>query len=461
MEDSELDIEKIVCNKFIDALKESELITRPQDKWKTPILIRRFDIVIYKEPYPLAVIEVKVRLDNKNLLARATDQVRSAMSITNSRYGIVTDSKEYFIYDRNKKEEDFVRKSFDEIIHSLLRPEEIRVNEPDRQLVLEIIKKSAHQFLNNNTSFLNFIDSDLTISQIQFNQKESVFFLSDESVKKGEIDKFENIFFNKILGDFIETTICRYSSFKTIFDMISYFSFRMNGLAGMNDKTEVNYVESYLNKVEKPYIKELPENIEQLNRRYITSCSNIKRKDDLTLWRLYSEDGTGVCLIFTVDKTKLNENVFINKVKYADRANKHAELEFLKQIKEDVEATTGFAFEFKKLGYWKHFFKPYDYSVEEEIRLLIIDDDSLPKIKTDWVMTYTHSIINPIIDFQLNNSKFPIKLNGIMLGPKCPEQEINMVQLREMIRKKSIDAKLKGVDIENIQIELSGIKHYR
>ena len=189
----------------------------------------------------------------------------------------------------------------------------------------------------------------------------------------------------------------------------------------------------------------------------------MQEKDDLTLWRLYSDDAKGVCLTFDIKYENLNNHVLLQKVKYANKNGQHKELNFLKQIKLDVENKTGFPFDFRKLGYWKHFFKPYDYSIEEEVRLLIIDNDSLPKIKSDWVMTYTHSIINPIMDFRLNSKLFPIQLREITLGPKCPEQETNYVQLQEMIRRKKREISDKKYDskLNTLKVELSEIKHYR
>lgn len=91
------------------------------------------------------------------------------------------------------------------------------------------------------------------------------------------------------------------------------------------------------------------------------------------------------------------------------------------------------------------FFKANDYAIEEEVRLLIIDNDTLDKLKTDWVLTDTHSIINPIIDFRINSNSFPIQLRTILLGPKCPEQETNYVQIEEMIRRKKKEIKDKSL----------------
>jgi hypothetical protein len=460
MEKFESEIEIIVVNRFILALEQSDLSVKQQDKWQTTLLLRRFDIVIYKGTHPVAVVEIKSNLKNKDLLARATDQVRSALSITNSRYGIVTDNEKYFFYDRNNKEQDFIESSFEAIIIKLINSEKITIDKADKELIVKIIIKAAEKHLEGNEEFQTFIKSKSFLNRITFdNNSNSYLFSNDDE----GILAFENQFFIKMFGEFKETQICRYTSLNTIFDMLNYVSFRMSGLVGMNDKSEINYVDTYLNGIEKPLNKEHYNTIKAINNRYITSCSQISRKDDLTLWRLYSDDAKGVCLVFQVKRQNLNNHTLLQRVKYADKNGKHKELDFLKQIKDDVEDKTGFKFEFRKIGYWKHFFKPHDYNIEEEVRLLIIDDNSLDIIKSDWVMTYTHSIINPIMDFRLNSKTFPIQLREIILGPKCNEQETNFVQLQEMIRRKKNEITTKSLDsnLNSVKVEVSKIKHYR
>jgi hypothetical protein len=76
--------ERVVYHQFLGAFSNhpnSGLILKPLDKWETALLRREFDLVIYKGTNPLAVVEVKGSFENKNILARATDQVRSALSI--------------------------------------------------------------------------------------------------------------------------------------------------------------------------------------------------------------------------------------------------------------------------------------------------------------------------------------------------------------------------------------------
>lgn len=454
------DIEQKVFHRFESSLQDSDLTLRNQDRWKTSILLRYFDLVVYRGNNPLAVIEVKGSFQNKNILARATDQVRSALAITNARFGIVTDNQQFYFYDRSLKDQDFRFITFKEIIDILIKPIAIRIARKDIEHVLRLIKEAAEIHISGNEEFKKLVNSKSFLSKIKFDTDSSSYYFVDD---EGGISSFENQFFIKMLGEFKEKKICRYTSLGSIFDTLNYQSFRMNGLVGMNDKTEVNYVESYLNGASKPLNKEHYNTVRAINTRYITSCSGIDRKDDLTMWRLYGDDAKGVCLVYDVKKRNLNSHVLLQKVKYADRNGKHTELEFLKQIKETVELNTGFKFEFRKIGFWKHFFKPYDYSIEEEVRLLVIDNRNLNKIKTDWVMTYTHSIINPVIDFELNSPSFPVHLSEIILGPKCAELETNIVQLKEMIRRKKKAIPNKSIlnSLTKIKVDLSEITHYR
>lgn len=456
----ETEIAANVAKRFMEALFKTDLTIAIEDRWQTSFLTRWFDIVIYKSANPLAIIEIKNSLKNKNILARATDQVRSAISITSSRYGIVTDNEVFFLYDRNEREQDFVELPFEIIIGKIVNPERIKILKKDKREVINIITEAANLYLSDNVEFLNFIKSTSFLSRLTFDLRTNSYTFSDGN--EG-ILAFENQFFNKMFGEFTDNKICRYTSLNTIFSMLNYNSFRMNGLVGMNDKSEVNYVDNYLNGVEKPLIKEHYNTIIALNNRYITSCTKFSRKDDLTLWRLYAEDAKGVCLTFQIKKENLSNHILLQRVKYADINGRHNELDFLKHIKDKVELITGFKFEFKKIGYWKHFFKPHDYEIEEEVRLLIIDDNTLDKIKSDWVMTFTHSIVNPVMDFRLNSKTFPIQLREIMLGPKCSEQEINLIQLQEMIRRKKREITLSATnsDLSNLKVDISNIKNYR
>lgn len=463
MEPRESDFEKEVFDRFFNAFgnrPDSSLIIKAQDKWKTPLLTRWFDLVVYKGVHPLAVIEIKTSLLNKNVLARATDQAVSAMSITNARFGIVTDNASFYLYDRNVPLDYFKEVEFEFVVNVLIAPTKIEFRPDSQRRIVEIFREAARSYLSDNQKLEALLGTDSFIDHVIFDENSNTYKFHE---RDGSLNAFENRLFRELFGTFTEKLICRYTSLSTLYSIINNISYRMSGLVGMNDRSEVNYVDTYLNGVEKPLIKLHNRSISALNERYITSCATIENKDNLTLWRLYAEDSRGVCMVFEVDHSSLDSHVLLQKVKYANKEGKLADLDFIKFVKEEVERVTGFTFEFTKLGYWKHFYKPFEYSIEAEVRLLIIDNPSLPKLRSDWVMTHAHSIINPIIDFQLNSKTFPIQLKEIMLGPKCPEQETNKVQLEEMIRRKKQEIVQKHLDsnLSTLKVELSKIKHYR
>lgn len=458
--DSEL--EKAFYLRLSDSLTQfpkSGLSIVREDRWVFGRTSQYFDIALYKGNHPLVLIEIKGRLTNSSL-TRTFEQIYAGLHVTNARFGVVTDNEKFYLYDRKSKGFDFKTVSYEQLILTIFKPDKIRFQKESKELVVNIFRDAANIFLKDNSDINELVNSKSFLSKFEFNNDSNTFIFNQ---RDGGIASFENQFFLKLFGDFKEKEISRYTSLNTLFSMLNYNSFRMNGIVGMNDKTEVNYVDTYLSDVEKPLIKQDFRTIMATNNRYITSCTDVVNKDNLTMWRLYAEDSAGVCLTFKTRLKKLNNHVLLQRVKYADKDGNHKELDFLKMIIHEIEDLTGFQFEFRKLGYWKHFFKPFEYSIEDEIRLLVIDNDSIPKIKSDWVMTHSHSIFNPIIDFRLNSSDFPIQLTEIMLGPKCPEQETNKVQIEELIRRKKRKIKDGGLDsnLNTLKVVLSDIKHYR
>lgn len=239
-----------------------------------------------------------------------------------------------------------------------------------------------------------------------------------------EID--ECSFFKRLL-DIEERVVYRYVPFETLFSMLKGKSYRMCGLAGMNDKTEINYFGP--NKTDK---------VE--NDIYISSCSSLE--DNLMMWRLYGDDARGACLVFTI-REDYSKKFDIFKVSYA-KDKEHREMKLIKDL-----CDKGFVF--RNLKKWKHFFKPKEFENEKEVRLIFTDDYLNISLNRNWVKTNDHSIINPIIDFSLTDEFFPLRLDTIVLGPKFPEKELNKNQLEEMVKSLGL----------NIHVENSKIECYR
>ena len=93
------------------------------------------------------------------------------------------------------------------------------------------------------------------------------------------------------------------------------------------------------------------------------------KKDDLGLWRMYGEDTKGVSLRYEVNEP-LPEGFCLAKVSYAKR-DAHAELTYL--ASKLCKALKGRSFEVSHLHSWLHFFKPEEYAMEEEVRLLYLN----------------------------------------------------------------------------------------
>jgi hypothetical protein len=439
----------------VEKKKEFKIVL--DDNWIQAGWIRLFDLVVYRQGVPFAVFDFN---EDNNTIEKDFNTIFSALKITKARFGILFNNNDFYLFDKGNRLEKFEKLSFEKIIEHLNNPSSIFLSNELKQHIANIIFKRADEFITHPQKkyFINFLDKINLGEKIQFDAKSNSFTFIDNN--KG-LESFENQFFNHLLGEFKETKICRYSTLKSLFTSVNNLSFRMNGLVGMNDKTEVDYVDNYLNDYSIQFQKLHYNTITAINKRYISSCSLQSMGDDLTMWRLYGDDCKGVCLFYRVNKINLNNHILLQKVSYANDDGIHPILEFLKWIKRDIEGLLGLSFEFGKLRYWKHFFKPYDYSVENEVRLLVIDSVNVPIDKRDWVLTESHSILNPVIDIKLNHPEFPLVLNEVILGPKCPEIETNKVQLEELLRCRKNQMTFEGKSYSKIDVRISDIKNYR
>ncbi|WP_159452027.1 DUF2971 domain-containing protein [Hymenobacter roseosalivarius] len=227
----------------------------------------------------------------------------------------------------------------------------------------------------------------------------------------------------------------------------------MNCLVGMNDTTEVNYVENYLYTANQDFTKFHWQTIDLYNRKFISSCS--LKDDDLTQWRLYADDSKGACLVLTINPSIDNKSFIIKKISYGQKGGGHKELDLLRDIIIELKQKLYITFKYKNMETWKQFFKPYDYSIEEEVRILYTSQEDESNKKA-WVLTSSHNILNPYIEFKLNNKDLPFTLSEIILGPKCPEKELNQRQFEHFIR----ELRKRKIEVDSMDKENSGINEY-
>lgn len=377
---------------------------KQEDLWRIDHTYRRFDICIYRNNQILALIEIAPSIQ----WMRAKEvSVRQWLEKTDATYGIITNGQTFQVIVNSRKPKDIKTIEFKSLLKLLKRKKRLNKFHEKIQKCTEIIKKlkSGHKVqdkieLNND-------------NQISFTEKN------------------ESIFFNSILSLNKNTkTIYRYTSLKTLFSILETQKYRMCGLAGMNDKTEKDYFDNYIGK-----------SSEVENNIFISSCSLLR--DDLTMWRLYGDDGNGVCLAFEIPK-EMPTDFNLLKIDYGDKSKKHEKIDLLKEL-------LNCNFAFKDLNRWKHFFKGYEYKKEREIRLLFCNKSSYKSIERNWIITSKSNIINPVIDLPLNEI-FPLTLKSIRLGPKFPEKILNINQLKEMLNDKKL---------EKVKIYKSKITSYR
>ena len=372
---------------------------------------RDIDAIVYYKTIPYVAIEIKQSLEGFHI-----DHVLETLKTIGCYWCLVTDGQRCLLSERVTR--NLEPCSLCDAIAKIKNVKEVSKNHPRAilQQVEQIFQEYRHdKFVKN----LELVPIDGNRAKVVLDSKQA------------EKELFEKIIDEKFNSNDIE--IHRYTSLHTAFEMINNKSFRMNGLAGMNDKSEGYYWdEAVSGKKQEPK--------ETINDYYISSFSSIP--DNLTLWRLYGDDGKGVCLSFQF-KENVNE-ITLGKTKYVP---KDADcFKFFKTVLDNN-------FVFQDIEQWKCFFKPLEYNIEAEYRLIFRKDKDGLNIKGNgYYVTNDNAIINPYITLDMCSDDFPLKLNEIILGPKCSESKVNIVQL---------ECLLKGRGIYGVSVKESKVKTYR
>lgn len=240
--------------------------------------------------------------------------------------------------------------------------------------------------------------------------------------------------------------VAKYTTLDTALKILNSGKMRMLSVTAMNDKLEIGhlYGDFCCNDFA---ILENKTRIHAARHRYITSFTD--KIDDLTMWRLYGDNGKGVCLVFS----EPNECPYYLPVDYLGKESEICRN--VKRICSDLLNKHGIRFTFKSLEYvWQYFLKPEGFCDEQELRYLRIDNS-----KPDGYLLATNDVISSYKDFSLTDDKekpesvFPASLQGVILGPNIKNVEINRLQLEELAIEKGLYL-LKGVQKSSINYYL-------
>lgn len=259
----------------------------------------------------------------------------------------------------------------------------------------------------------------------------------------------ERIFANYKINQANDVPFCKYTSLKTLMNILNSGTMRLNSISTMNDPTETQKLYSegcnfiYEN-------EDSNESIKFANNYYLTSFSS--SKDDLNMWRFYGDNAQGVCMVFE----PLIEEHQVFDVNYDDLESESLmkiEAFLLTLNKEEIR----FCLESYVDKYL--FIKPKEFETENECRLVIATID-----KPEFTVYPNNNIVTPYIERKLTyNSKevnpsckeiFPLKLTRIILGPEMKNKDINKLQLEHMIFNKPLFC-------GNVEVEPSTINCYR
>lgn len=388
------------------------------------IIKERFDIVIMKDGSPLAVLECRSRLESIQVSTHQ-DWLVERFKKVGVQYGILYFGRKesFYLYSRQKYGLTELT-TFDDLISA------IKCNHTfgEKPFVDEVA-----------ADILSCVPDDLSEVDIDIHSKLDSLFTDDNICfdnENGEVSFLANIedeFFRLLLPQGKSTYLCRYTTLNSLFLTLKDKTNCMCSLTCMNDKGEISYADKYIHYGVYAYSHQA---IDENNDCFILSCCNVDKKDDLTMWRLYGDQGKGVCLEYEIDISQIdNSKFFLAPVSYGTKKNKHPQLDFIQNINHWVK--DGWRFRFYRWYIWKHFFKSYLFKDEHEYRLLFIPTENDDQ-KLRWIMDSTNSIVSRIAIFVMEQDAFPLNLKSVLIGPKCPEQESNVDQLEFMNRKQKV-----------------------
>ena len=416
--------------------------------YEMPITVgRRYsaDILIYHEDEHIALVEVKKPLSPENVSNAEANLKRLALS-QGYLYAIITDNESYRLWEaKDGLLGDYRDATLTEIVDVFKsiksHIDDVESKKPHAVAFSTEVARLAEECLSDDNDRINRIKAFAATC------KDNDFEVKGGKLRFSDIKK-ENDFFEQLIEPFNGDTVYRYTSLDSLFKTLKTGNQGMCCLVGMNDKSEVYYADSYLDRDSGKTAYDRNKE----NNFFILSCVEDSPDENLMMWRLYGDNTKGVRIKYT--PKAMPDGFRFAKIYYGCDIKTHPGLDFIKKIQELKFGMI--AFRFRHFDYWKHFFKPFDYHMENEVRLLYETTASnLPKI-TDWIKGGEFSILIPLALF--DEKTFPLDIEEIKIGPNMSALETNLLQIRQLVKDKKIHPISNDVDKN---VSPSRIEHYR
>jgi len=234
---------------------------------------------------------------------------------------------------------------------------------------------------------------------------------------------FEKDLIDHVIPTIKHESLYHYTTFESFWKILENGTIKLSSILGLNDKSELNFTD--LSTIKQNYH---PTRMNKFSRTFIFSLS--KLEDNLNQWRLYGDDGQGVCLFFkpkNIFSIARDPNLQLREIFYGDDVVK-----IFRRIKAAVEKVENAIF-LTDFNENRHFFKKNDYEYEEEVRFLLFDNKEEYKIHWD---INRFDILNPFVYIPLED--FPLQIMYASFGPKMKEREQNLANAEHFIRQSNL-----------------------
>lgn len=347
--------------RLIDALGEGyEVETHKEVSALMGIFKETYDLVIFYHGDAICGVEYKYNVGVPFFYDRFQDQYVDRLNKVGLKYGIAYFGEKNGLLLWTKGSYKFESFSFNDMVIAIKGNQKCGARFSPIEVAAEFSDFISDELVDElNVDQIARLKSLFIDENMNYDEKSASMWLSTEAE-----DKFFKILLHK--GDFEDDNkhVCRYTSLNSLFLTMKGGNHVMCSITCMNDKGETSYADKF---VGYGAFSNSSKSIKENNDCFIMSCCNKDMIDNLTMWRLYGNDGKGVCMEYDLDSSKIdNKEFFYAPVSYGRAMNEHPELDYIKKIRQWKKR--GWCFELKRWYIWKHFFKSYLFKEEKEVR---------------------------------------------------------------------------------------------
>lgn len=245
--------------------------------------------------------------------------------------------------------------------------------------------------------------------------KDKIFFDSHQKAYMVELDLSKSL--HQEDEEDAKGTIMRlykYVSLGTYLCMLNYKTFRMNSIISMNDIYEGEWINHLLYGSAK--IDDNKLRIDNIHHKNILVTSFTGNRDDGSMWRLYGNNGLGVCMGFDILKKD------VAKVIYVEEKD-----EYFRKLRDKLSNLNkeGISLTFRSAQDMQYIVKSSTFKVENEYRFIY--DASSETLKVD---NY-NGLLSTYKDFPIDANTgsiegLPFGIRSVIIGHSIPNYNTNI-----------------------------------